>query len=1483
MKYKNVRIFVSSTFNDMHAERDYLVKNVFPALSEWCEKRKLRLIDVDLRWGVSTADSEAKNTVMACLRNIDECRPFFLCFLGQRRGRVKDVDDINSNTYKLFPKLKNCLPASVTELEILHALIDPLHNGTFKDNNERKGNPTEFAFFFLRDEEYLEKLPHKDLALTYTNEAEKDKSKADEILKNWREEKIPEQRCSCHRYSAEWRLYESTPEIELPYEVSTTARKNSTDWKRAHEHWKKRWEIAGVSVNGSGTIKKGTEQRQQAEAYNKSFTHGRLGDFSVKGNILSDFIFKQLANAIEEHYKEHISIVEKTPQTALQNELDQQEQFLQIVNEGFVERKGDFDAINEYINNDESRPFLLTALAGMGKTSLLAHFIDEYKPERNETLYYRFVGGSNDSVSVERLFQSLLKQMKESGKIKNIIPTGYTDMMNKLPELLAEAGKNGKTILVIDALNQLESGMDGLYWIPAALPENIKLIVSIKLGEDSADEFYKKQKKNEAMIFHSVKSFDEPDRKALIDNYLEQYFKELEEDQIATLISSEGAENPLYLKAILSELRVFGVRHDLSKIISERFKNTPVSVFNAILERMESDPAYSTLKPAVALPHIFAWIAHSRSGMKVEELVELLIREKLTDNETEAREVIYLILRQLRPYLAKRDGRVDFLYESFKDAATQRYTSKHSHSRPAADWHKSLAEYFETFPYFDDDERKTPNARKATELAYQWRNASEEGFLRTVFAFDWMDAVQKIFGVDFMLNEINNMPASTPEWFLSAKKAIELSSHIIRSDSIGASQLFGDRNAEFSDMLKGSQKSMADQFKQLLRSIGGSNFQEMGKNHLVEHLFFRLGCDKRAGMTAFLADAASTKRSKWLRSLFARQTSSLDEALISSYHMGGVPLALRVTKDGRFAVVCEFKSVRVCDLHLNRTLMVFNIPAGYLPAEAFISNDAKLVAANVVDGIERWGVFVWDAISGKTLFTQIDEKKDWQWNVINLGDQNCVEFFVRRKGLEYPYLLAFHPKEKSLFCMDTSVYDCCPDLKYLEKYFKDNGIDFATRAVARETWTYKRYCLFNGLSFTHQSVNSVSYCGDRVEYDATRRAVKLKKSNSYGEVVLGTHSADLTNVALSVNAKIAASCSHDRTVMLYSVADEKIIGCLNGFSGNPICVALDGTGENLFVSINDGSIQGYDTKKISLQKTTDSAPHIGSILLGGIGYTFSGDMITCGEDGYIKKWNPKTGKCFFTSAKITPQPGAFTVAPDGLLMAYCSDEYCVVLDTKNNTELYRKHIGKIVPYEMRLTDKVVFIATRDGNLIRYFYRKKYFWQRELISEHIGDGTIQSSILFDDNKGVFAMRNTSSVKRKIHLYNLSGKELKKPICIEKVYNSGVRLSDGTFVFSTLGGLDFLSPSGTIVRTISTPVMSDHILMAYSPHSHLIAAVSLDQILRVWDINAEKGKELLAVFGGGILFASITFSPDGKQVIAADQSGLLTWFDVVHPAV
>jgi len=47
---RSVRVFVSSTFRDMKAERDELAKRTFVRLHRLCAERGVTFTDVDLRW-----------------------------------------------------------------------------------------------------------------------------------------------------------------------------------------------------------------------------------------------------------------------------------------------------------------------------------------------------------------------------------------------------------------------------------------------------------------------------------------------------------------------------------------------------------------------------------------------------------------------------------------------------------------------------------------------------------------------------------------------------------------------------------------------------------------------------------------------------------------------------------------------------------------------------------------------------------------------------------------------------------------------------------------------------------------------------------------------------------------------------------------------------------------------------------------------------------------------------------------------------------------------------------------------------------------------------------------------------------------------------------------------------------------------------------------------------------------------------------------
>ena len=90
---RTFRIFVSSTFNDLKAERNALQWHVYPMLKELCERERTRFQAIDLRWGVSAEAANDQQTINICLTEVDRCkdtspRPNFVVLLGNR-GRFE--------------------------------------------------------------------------------------------------------------------------------------------------------------------------------------------------------------------------------------------------------------------------------------------------------------------------------------------------------------------------------------------------------------------------------------------------------------------------------------------------------------------------------------------------------------------------------------------------------------------------------------------------------------------------------------------------------------------------------------------------------------------------------------------------------------------------------------------------------------------------------------------------------------------------------------------------------------------------------------------------------------------------------------------------------------------------------------------------------------------------------------------------------------------------------------------------------------------------------------------------------------------------------------------------------------------------------------------------------------------------------------------------------------------------------------------------
>jgi preprotein translocase subunit SecA/nephrocystin-3 len=86
---RQIRVFISSTFRDMQADRDYLVKFVFPQLRKLCESRGVTWGEVDLRWGVTDEQAAEGKVLPICLEEIKRCHPVLS---GCRTGVGEQVE-----------------------------------------------------------------------------------------------------------------------------------------------------------------------------------------------------------------------------------------------------------------------------------------------------------------------------------------------------------------------------------------------------------------------------------------------------------------------------------------------------------------------------------------------------------------------------------------------------------------------------------------------------------------------------------------------------------------------------------------------------------------------------------------------------------------------------------------------------------------------------------------------------------------------------------------------------------------------------------------------------------------------------------------------------------------------------------------------------------------------------------------------------------------------------------------------------------------------------------------------------------------------------------------------------------------------------------------------------------------------------------------------------------------------------------------------
>src|SRR2546429_3232875 len=122
------RLFISSTFQDLQAERGYLIKYVFPKIRAACRERGIEFTEIDLRWGLTEEDTSLGRIIRTCLEEIDHCRPYFLGLLGERYGWVPALSEVQKDYQLLqrYPWIEDAAidGASLVEIELMSGLLN---------------------------------------------------------------------------------------------------------------------------------------------------------------------------------------------------------------------------------------------------------------------------------------------------------------------------------------------------------------------------------------------------------------------------------------------------------------------------------------------------------------------------------------------------------------------------------------------------------------------------------------------------------------------------------------------------------------------------------------------------------------------------------------------------------------------------------------------------------------------------------------------------------------------------------------------------------------------------------------------------------------------------------------------------------------------------------------------------------------------------------------------------------------------------------------------------------------------------------------------------------------------------------------------------------------------------------------------------------------------------------------------------------------
>ncbi len=422
--------------------------------------------------------------------------------------------------------------------------------------------------------------------------------------------------------------------------------------------------------------------------------------------VLGELVLKDMTEVIDRRFPEG------TQPDALDREAAEHELFASsrcVVEVRPGEKVGVYIGRREYIERLDAHaagdgpPLVVLGESGSGKTALLANWARGYRSKHEgELVIQHFIGASPASTDWMAMLRRILGEFNRKFDLHVEIPDQPDALRALFANALSMAAARGRVILMLDGLNQLEDRDQApdLVWLMPVIPSNIRLILSTLPGR-SLDDL-----KMRGWPTMAVEALDQGERQTLITEYLKQYRKELSGPRVERIAAAAQTANPLYLRALLEELRLWGDHESLGECIDDYLEaGTVEQLYEKILKRYEQD--YEDVEHCGLVRNAMSLLWAARRGLTEAEILALLGSK---DNPLPRLywSPLYLAAEQS---LVSRSGLIGFFHDYFRQAVRKLYLPSEEDCRHA---HLRLAEYFE---------RMELSPRQVDELPWQLAQA----------------------------------------------------------------------------------------------------------------------------------------------------------------------------------------------------------------------------------------------------------------------------------------------------------------------------------------------------------------------------------------------------------------------------------------------------------------------------------------------------------------------------------------------------------------------------------------------------------------------------------------------------------------------------------------------------------------------------------------------------------------------------------------